>query len=71
MTMLDIWVSFPADCVLLPGDYSTTCSTHYLKDFLVTFEKKNKRKYTKRTAHFNFTYLALKVTNIFQKHIYR
>ena len=34
MTMLEIWFSFPGDCVLLPGDCSTASLTYHFEVFL-------------------------------------
>ena len=31
MTMLEIWISFPGDCVLLPGDYSMAGLTYHFE----------------------------------------
>ena len=33
MTMLEIWFSFPGDCVLLPGDCSMASLTYYFEVF--------------------------------------
>ena len=33
MNMLEIWFSFPGDCVLLPGDCSTASLTYYFEVF--------------------------------------
>ena len=33
MTMLEIWFSFPGDCVLLPGDCSTASLTYHFEVF--------------------------------------
>ena len=31
MTMLEIWFSFPGDCVFLPGEYSTTSLIYHFE----------------------------------------
>ena len=33
MTVLEIWFSFPGDCVLLPGDYLMASLTYHFEFF--------------------------------------